>query len=141
MCQECGLAKGTATHRWYFCSAGAEQRTGKGGNGTLPFAPSALPAPTREYGLVVVPPEVLKWKQQWKPKLVEVSPDSVKAPDCTIWTDGSAMHPQDEVLRTAGWGFAWLADLKWERKAGGVVGAQTVRRAELQVVVKPRPGR
>ena len=53
-----------------------------------------------------------------------------------LWTDGSAIHPGDPLLRRAAWSLAWQDESgAWHSRTGTVPGRQTVGRAELFAAV------
>lgn len=53
-------------------------------------------------------------------------------PAVRCWTDGSAVHPRDPLLRRAAWAVAGAA---WATRSGPCLGSQTVAQAELAAVV------
>lgn len=47
------------------------------------------------------------------------------------WTGGSAVHPDDPLLRRAAWAVVWWTGAAWAARSGPPPGEQTVARAEL----------
>ena len=117
------------------CPAGAKARArALVSNGTHLRA-GGLPAPLAVLGISTIPPDVVVWSSNWNPAADTPLWPTDNPPEL-VWIDGSALHPRDPLLRTAGWGATWIdLDGNWRHGGGFVPGRQTAGRAELTGLV------
>ena len=120
-CPHCQVDSEDAAHKFWVCPAWQQARD------------EAVPAvrrheicarasgPVLELGLLPAAPAPVGPHSWPVPRSVGVM----------LYSDGSAVHPTDYVLRRAAWAVVWRGPRGWVRQSGTVPGRQTVGRAEL----------